>query len=349
MKHHSILLFGVIFALIVFLSGCTRIIYQPVEYQADTRKYDSAFPYGDMAEQLQSAYESVKRILVTGTYQTYVFNAGDQVTVEDLQENGIQHYSVHQYSSDTNKAGTATVISSSKQNLALITSDHIVTLQDTLYQYAETPDDESEIYLQSVSVKTGQVNLLFDQPELGFFSVIASDPIRDLAILNVNFKNENRQIPDATDNPLGYSEDLELGSFVYVLGFPRGHQMVHNGLVSSPNYDNRGGFITNALFNPGISGSPIFARRSADSKLEIVGIAKGSQGSVNYFLAPDPALQSDFNQNMPYQGPIFVSGLQQINYGITYSVSTNEIRQFLSEHQQVLSEEGFNPSGWIDD
>lgn len=349
MERHTILRV-VLFLSVFIFCYCTRILYQPVEYQADTSTYDSAFPYGDMADELEAAFDSVKRIMVASNYTTYLFNPDDRVTREKLLADGIQEYAVGQYTSPLNKAGTATIISSSSRSVAMLTCAHVVTLEDTLFHYIDVPEAEEteENYLRSISIKIDQVNLLFDQPGLGIFTVLAADSLNDIAVLGASISGENISPPKAISNTLGRSEELKMGSFVYILGYPRGHKMVHNGLVSNSNYDRRGGFITNALFNPGISGAPIFARRSADSEMEIVGLAKGSQGSRAYFLTPDLAGNTDYNPRFSYEGPVFVNDVQLINYGITFSASTVQIRSFLSDNRRELARRGYNLSSWAD-
>jgi hypothetical protein len=43
----------------------------------------------------------------------------------------------------------------------------------------------------------------------------------------------------------------------------------------------------------------------------------------------------------PYAGPIYLRPVQQIRYGITFSVPVTTIRRFLEEHRSLTNDRGY--------
>jgi hypothetical protein len=43
----------------------------------------------------------------------------------------------------------------------------------------------------------------------------------------------------------------------------------------------------------------------------------------------------------PYEGPIYLQPVQEIRYGITFSVPMDVIRRFLDEHQSLMRDRGY--------
>lgn len=335
--------------MVIVLTGCASKVFIPVDYEPDLRKYDTAFPYSDVSRELERAFESIVRITVSASYNTYIFDPADEVTVEKLRQMGAESLSVSKASASNTKAGTATVIATSRRSIALLTCAHVVTMDDTLFTYAAHPQRYDLEVLASVSIRQRQNNLILERPLFGTFVVVASDSAKDLAILKTNLVNPGQTLPPVIRNKLGRPQDLVLGSFIYVLGYPQGYKMVQNGVVSEPNRDGRGGFISNALFNPGISGSPIFARRGAGERLELVGLARGAHALTEQILVPDSEVDQEYEDYLPYTGDVFVSSKHRINYGITHSISADDIRVFINRHIITLIGTGFDLSDLASD
>jgi hypothetical protein len=84
--------------------------------------------------------------------------------------------------------------------------------------------------------------------------LIAADKERDLALIG---KVSEWNISNLTFFPynLGHSEDLEWGSFVYMMGY----QMITKGIISRPEPFSEDSFLVDAVANEGFSGSSVIA------------------------------------------------------------------------------------------
>jgi S1-C subfamily serine protease len=142
--------------------------------------------------------------------------------------------------------------------------------------------------------------------------------------------------------PRGESSDLNWGAFVYVMGFPKGEKMVESGIVSKPEKNNDSYFITNAIFNRGISGGPVFALRDGASGMEWVGMAKSAPATDIFYLQPAVNKEDMYSKSKPYKGKVLINKKKMINYGITYSVSMQEIVRFVKSIGSELEQEGFD-------
>ena len=145
------------------------------------------------------------------------------------------------------------------------------------------------------------------------------------------------------DYPLGRSEELEWGSFVYIMGYPLGHAMITRGIVSDPTRIKKGSFLIDAVFNQGFSGGPVIAVRDGVPNFEIVGMVKSSAALHKYYLKPaDTDHVADMNFNEPYEGDVRIESEKDIQYGITFSVTTKTLLDFYKDHRKELLEQGYD-------
>ena len=128
---------------------------------------------------------------------------------------------------------------------------------------------------------------------------------------------------------------------MYIVGYPLGNLMVTNAIVSNPEKADNGSFITDALFNRGISGSPVFAIRDGNSNFEFVGIASSASAQTVQFLRPEKEESFNVNSDGSYTGKLYTDQRKDINYGVTYSISIEEITNLLKSNKELLEKEGF--------
>ena len=131
------------------------------------------------------------------------------------------------------------------------------------------------------------------------------------------------------------------------MGFPLGNLMVTRALVSITDKIKTGIFVTDALYNHGISGSPVFAIRDGVPNFELIGMASSSAAQESNILVPNRDLKIDRNINTKYNGEIFVDNNKLISYGVTYSVTINEIITFIHSNEKALIKKGFNMSNFF--
>lgn len=127
------------------------------------------------------------------------------------------------------------------------------------------------------------------------------------------------------------------------MGYPMGHKMITKGIVSSPNRDKKGTFLTDAPFNRGFSGGAVLAIRDGVPNFELVGLAKSVSATSNFVLTPSKDFdQSLYDPGNPYDGEIFVDMKTDIRYGITTVISTEMIKEFFEKNDAIFRNKGYN-------
>ncbi|MEX0681824.1 MAG: trypsin-like peptidase domain-containing protein [Balneolales bacterium] len=335
-------------SVLVSCSGAGREFYGESIQKPGSGNYLTGFPYRDAGLYLETMMKSVKRITSTSYYTTYFFSNEDRIRIEDISSSDqLDVLSRGQTETTSSKAGSAIIIHNRNNKIALITTAHTITSPDTLYEYYSS----DSIYLQSISVRSNQVNWLYDAQFMGIFEVLAIDPIADLAVIGTGIDDLELQDSMKKDfpvipYPLGNSENLRSGAFVYLLGYPRGYQTVTSGIVSQPNRDRYGSFVTDVLFNPGFSGGLFVAIDGGIPAFEWIGIARSASVSRAWVLKPDEEKATKQASQFPYEDEIYAVQESYIDYGITHAISTQRISSFLRQYRIVLINNGYNLDFW---
>jgi S1-C subfamily serine protease len=297
--------------------------------------YQTAHPLRDTSRELERIFLSVKRIQVTGYYRTYRFAAEDSITKSDLRRPATFNRAIEQFTFDHTRAGTATIISHTGRLLSLITNEHVTRVPDTVFAYFASPADDlarngTGRFLESVSIRTRQRNIVLGLAEPEAFRVIARDSALDIAVIGVDLKADDPGDIRVLNIRRGDASRLAWGSFVYVLGYPRGFPMVTRAIVSDPNRARDNSFLLDGLFNRGISGGLILAVRGDTEELEWVGMAMAASAQHEFILLPDDGRVEETGMLMPYEGRLHIERVTRIDYGITFSVPMTSIRRFMS-------------------
>nr|WP_286670571.1 serine protease [Fodinibius salsisoli] len=225
----------------------------------------------------------------------------------------------------------------------LITCEHVVTAPDTIISYFDGDDLPANTFIKSISIKRSQSNLIFIPGQLSTFEVIASNSLTDIALLKTNINREARKEYQPLPFSMGRSDRLQLGSFLYILGYPKGFPMITRGVVSTKGLPPHRFFIIDALFNPGISGGLVISSNDNFNNFEWVGLARSATASREQVLVPSPNSE-DENKNIlrPYRNQIYIDQKHRISYGITQAVPIDEIRSFIDENRGLIRRHGFN-------
>ncbi|MGH2392330.1 MAG: S1 family peptidase [Candidatus Limnocylindria bacterium] len=336
----------------VLLPSCAP--RQIIVERAPQAYYQTAFPLLDASRQLERIHESVKRVHFTAEYQTFVFTKEAGVTSADnLLSPAVLALAVDTLIEVQSKSGTASILARARRGMALLTNQHVVHYPAVRIQYfderpARVRSRSTPRHVASVAIRTQDRGTLPDHPNLGRFEVLVRDSVNDLALLEVRFREDSDTAAfDAMPVAPGDPERLSWGSFVYVIGYPRGYPMVTFGIISDPNRDRTGSFLTNGLWNEGISGGAILAVRGDTGRLEWVGIARAGAGAAEIRLQPLAGETADeLDLPLVYEGPLFVESVLRIQYGITFSVPMTLIRSFVSDNGRLLAARGYDPRGW---
>ena len=330
--------------LIFFITGCIKNIYDVVYPTLNDGRYDSEFPYRNASEQLEEVSESIKMLNYIAYYKAYLFNEDQNILQSDINNNKkIKDSAIEEVYFNESVSGTATIIFYDGLKVGLLTCAHIGDYPDTVLTYFKSLDGQNKQIIQHMAVKIREHYFVNEIPGDVDFEVIVSDKERDLAILSKRSLNDPFRRIKSFKYPLGESSNLELGSFVYIIGYPMGHKMITKGIVSNTRDNRSDSFLIDALFNRGFSGGIILAIKDGVPNFELVGMAKSVSAKNQYFLAPSPLDgQSEYNPHFSYDGDIHVKNFEGINYGITYTISTDDIIDFFMENESILLQKGFN-------
>lgn len=334
------LLFSILLFSVLFLISCSSVKYETIYPTLSDGRYDSEFPYRGCSEQLAEIGESLKRINSIAFYTTYVFSSDEKITIDTKEEEVFKKYSKDILNTSQSSSGTGLVINTQDGNLALLTCAHVVDFPDTLYSYFQE-EDGSLLYLESISIKKKQSNYINHKPKGAELEIIAVDEKADIAVLYSKIEAEYAYTYLPFGYPDGKAKELEWGSFVYVYGFPMNYKMLSRAIVSSPNSDDRGAFLIDAVFNRGFSGGVVLAVRDGVPNFELVGIVKSVPAEKELILKPKELTGNyRYSPDVPYSGEMYVQTELSMKYGITRIIPVEAIEEFLKENSDKLLKKG---------
>ena len=333
--------------LIAFLQilnlNCARSIYKVAYPTLSDGKYDSEFPYKSCSAQLEKISKTVRKLSVIAYYKSYILDNDSVITKSNIGKKEYLRHAIREVFFNNSVIGSATVIQFSGRKIALLTCAHIVDFPDTIITYFPDEEGKPTPYIQSIAFKQRQDNFIADLPERGRLELLLMDRKRDLALLGKTFTSAMGYPIPVFNYPFGKAKQLEWGSFVYLMGYPKGYQMVTEGIVSQPNRDSDGSFLVDALFNKGFSGGIVLAIRDGVPNFELVGIANSVSADYEYVISPPENIsRTGYDSRIPYQGEVFVEFNKVINYGITFIISMESIQTFIKENESVLSDKGYD-------
>lgn len=335
-----------IFILLLFfkiaLLSCSSVTYDSIYPTLKDGHYDSEFPYRSTSIELQKISETIQRIIASAFYRVYVFDENDNYTIEDLKKERPEKIAVKEVLIDNSSSGTALVIYSGNGNVALLTCSHTIKFPDTLISYKSDKSGNQTKFIESISLKERQVVYVAGFPEGSTVDVLIDDPKSDLAILGRKYGAQSGIRFPYFNFKLGNAKDLEWGTFVYLIGCPMNNKMITKGIVSSPNKDEIGSFLVDAVINPGFSGGIVLAIRDGVPNFELVGIVHSVPEEKEDMLYPDITDKAaKYNPVIPYKGDIYVKKHSALRYGITRIIPVEALKKLLEENIKYLNREGF--------
>jgi len=132
-----------------------------------------------------------------------------------------------------------------------------------------------------------------------------------------------------------------MGDFVYIFGFPMNMKVVTKGIVSSPIKDKQTFLSTRHTIRDSAAES-FFAIRDGVPNFEFVGLVKSVPAEYNYTLRPMVKENDlEYNPMIPYKGDFFVDKEQIIRPGLTKVIGIEAVKEFILEHKQTLSSQGY--------
>lgn len=322
--------------------SCSTLTYDTIYPTLKDGQYDSEFPYRSTSNELEKISNAIQRIISSAFYRVYVFNPDDNYTMEDLLKQRIEKIAAKEILTDNSSSGTALVVYSEGGNVALVTCSHTINFPDTIIAYKADTKGNPTKYIESISIKERQVVYVAGFPEGSIVDVLVDDPKTDIAIIGRKYGVQSGIRFPYFKFKMGRAKDLEWGTFVYLLGFPMNNKMITKGIVSSPNKDDIGSFLVDAVINPGFSGGIVLAIRDGVPNFELVGIVQSVPEEKEEMLYPDITdKDARYNPVIPYKGAIYVKKHSSIRYGITRIIPVEALVKLIEENKSYLIKEGF--------
>jgi len=341
MKSKPQIQFSLLLLIISIISiGCgssEKIVTQSNSPEPDNF-YDSEYPVKNLSDNLDFISTTVKKLDCLAFYMTYVFPRNNTINENSITDSVLKKYSVNHMVNNESVTGTAMVIYADWKRVGLLTCAHVTNFPDTIIKRF----DNNKREIQSISVKIKQQNFVKDLPSGKEVEILAVDTENDVALIG-KVLDDNSQLPAVLNYPVGKTKDLQWGSVVYVMGYPVGNLMVTRAIVSNPGRAEKGRFLTDALYNHGISGSPVFAIRDGIPNFELVGMASSAAAEQIYYLRPGKEQSEFINPNEPFDGDVFADQYKLIKYGVTFNVTIEVITDFLKRNREKLSRKGYDP------
>jgi S1-C subfamily serine protease len=336
---HKVFFKLVLSSVVSILIGCaTQVpVVQHQQLPEINNRYDSEFPVKSISSELDFVSETIKKLDCIAFYRSYAFAENNTLDLNGITEEEIEHQAVASEVTNESVTGTATIIYYDGVNVGLLTCAHVVDFPDTIivrYNNGLGP-------IQFLSVKIKQQNYINSLPDGDDVEFVAADSKSDLAFLKKNLGEHVDKI-EVLNYPVGNSKELEWGTIVYVMGFPMGNKMVTRAIVSNPDKSNRNRFLTDALYNRGISGSPVLAIRDGVPNLELVGIASSAAVQTVYYLKPGKEDPEFINTEEIYSGNVYPDHKKIINYGVTFNVPIESVVEFLNKNRKLIESKGFD-------
>lgn len=323
----------------VMLGGCTQSYQVTVDDLPETDPfYTSGYPIADVSDQIEKIQESIIRITSTARYRVYLIEDDINMTAAEADTINPENFASDLTMVEESSAGSAIVMGKTANRGILLTCAHTVDFPERVLSYKKGPGIPENTYVRTIAVKQTQVNMALSENTLAPYSLVEEDRVKDLALIQINLTDFEQMAEDLIPLkvPMGYSENLRPASVIYVMGYPKGFETVTRGIVTQSNRNQRGDFLTDALYNRGISGGIIVASKDNFKTFDWVGVSNAGIATRKFFLVPDDQqLDPDLSYQF-YEGNIMAQEIASLDYGLTQAISTRSIREFLSQNRSAL-------------
>jgi hypothetical protein len=324
----------------ILLGSCTgQKESMDVEQAHGERTYSPSAPGEDEAPDFEAHFRSVRLIRSIAYYRQ-----ADFWTPPGLPDSLLNSHFWNEADSIStfteSSSGTATVLNVAGDQSAVVTAAHVVSFPDTVKAYHF--DGSKRQGAKVIAVKVRQQTYLPGLSGAQDLELLASDQHSDIALLAQDLES-GPQTEFVFPVALGSATDLEWGSFVYVLGYPTGRAMVTSGLVSEPDRDRDHSFLLDIVFNRGMSGGLVIARRRGSDRFESVGLVTSGSATRELVLIPDSDdARHSLESGEAFEGDVFAEEVRRIRYGVTVAVSIEKVQELL---ERTLGPRANQPTG----
>lgn len=324
--------------ILILFAGCGSASQTTRSY-GDDAWYVNGLGPASVHDQISEGFMSVRRIQNNTIYRSYLFPGDSVIRAADLHEMDLEAGGI-QTSVDTHSnAGTATVIFNNDSRALLLTAAHAVNQPDTLLHFSEAQEGEQEDRLEAISVKISENRFVITDFGIVTLEVLGSDTVKDLALLVTTSGYESRDQLQVLNIAAADYSQVEWGSKIFAMGYPRGVQMVSAGVLSLTNHPHRT-LLADLNINRGFSGGIVCTVNAGTGELEWAGMITSAMGENLTYLVPEKAQLSEYTPEMVYEGDAYIENHRVIHYGIGYGVSIDDIQNFIRENESQLMGHG---------
>lgn len=324
---------------ILFVTGGCGSASQTTQASEDDSYYVNGLGSFSVNDQIENGFKSVRRIQNNTIYRSYFFPEGSEIREADLPEMDLDARNVETSVETYSNAGTATVIFNNNTHAVLLTAAHTVSQPDTLVHFLEAGEGNQSTLIETVSIKLSENRFVITDHGIVTLDILGVDVNKDLALLITASGYEARDQLEVINMASGDFDEVEWGSKVFAMGYPRGVQMVSAGVISLTNHPHRT-LLADLNINRGFSGGLVSTINSETGRLEWIGMITSAMGESLTYLVPEKNILADYNPEIVYEGDIFIENHRLIHYGIGYGVSITDIRNFIRENEPALQREG---------
>jgi len=290
-----------------------------------------------LSEELDYLSKTVRKLESIAFYRSYLFSPRNTVELSKITDSILDEVSIGNSVLNQSVSGTATVIYYDGSLVGMLTCAHVVDFPDTIvvgYNHGKGP-------VKVLSVKIRQKNYVNSLPLGDDVEVVAIDRKLDIAFMKKELY-ESKEPVHVLNYPPARNKEIDWGNQVYVMGFPLGKLMVTRGIVTKPS-GKSGRFLTDALYNRGISGSPVITVGSGNpSQVRWLGIACSAAAQKISYVKPEKKTIEFINPDEPYSGELYLDRKKVINYGVTFNITSTAVLDFLSKNYEKIRKAGFD-------
>ena len=280
---------------------------------------------------------SILRITCSAFYENYYYAPPAPEQPDASQQSLL----VNKKLTTNSVAGTGLILLERGPKILLLTCFHVFDFEDTVRTYYLDKNRKPTPFLQSLSVKYGQIIYVTHKDASNSQGkIIAQDKENDVALIETDAVT-NKLAEAPFRGIFSSKSDIKLGKEIYVLGFPKGMFLITKGLASPSKYKNR--FLTDISFNKGFSGGITIAFDSKSSEYIYLGMANATAYDSQTILVPSDNIQDlGYYKDVPYNDDVYIGELKMINYGITFVVRSKVIHDFLKKESTKLRQHGYH-------
>jgi hypothetical protein len=246
--------------------------------------------------------------------------------------------------------GAGLLLMHDERRALILTSDHLVSLNDTLLTYYRSArndtasshgEQRTALFSRAIAIRS-ELSVRSSNQLLYQARVVAEDKRYDLALIATTWR-PGMAVPYARG--FSYTQPARVAELAVAVGYPEEIKQVTFGMVSAAPYP--GNFSIGIVARFGFSGCPVFTIREG-AGLALAGLGRGAPVSEAVTIVPPADFVSGYYLQPEDVSQLRVERAQQINPGLLYCVDLQRIGDFIRANLGKLDQQYFRlPSRFL--